>query len=165
VVEVQGGPRRPAPGGCRSPRNDFEVYDSRGQADHHGLLGATFYSQADAGSGTKAAIRCGAPAGAAGPKSEPRPAYVALCFDDLNMDPVGLKPVKGSGGTVRQNRPGPRRPRGGGHCAQSQDPEFTGDVPKLVERIAKVTNHQRTNDESVQQVPHVRPYEGIPDRQ
>jgi hypothetical protein len=33
--------------------------------------------------------------------------------------------------------------------AQSQDFEFTGDVPKLVERIAKVTSHQRSTDDSV----------------
>ena len=43
--------------------------------------------------------------------------------------------------------------------AQSQDYEFTGDVPKLVEQIAKVTSHRRSDDDSGQQCPHILPYE------
>jgi VWFA-related protein len=42
--------------------------------------------------------------------------------------------------------------------AQSQDAEFTGDVPKLIEQIAKVTAHQRSDDTALQ-CPRIRPYE------
>jgi len=77
----------------------------------------------------------------------------ALCFDDLNMDPLALKPVKEAAERFVKTALVPGDRVAVATVAQSQDPEFTGDVPKLVERIAKVTNHQRTNDESVQQCP------------
>jgi VWFA-related protein len=155
-VVVRDGQHRAVAG---LTKNNFEVYDTGVRQTITAFSEQHFTSQADAGSGTKPAIVAAAPAGAAGPKSEPRPRYVALCFDDLNMDPLALKPVKEAAERFVKTALVPGDRVAVATVAQSQDPEFTGDVPKLVERIAKVTNHQRTNDESVQQCPHVRPYE------
>jgi VWFA-related protein len=155
-VVVRDGQHRAVAG---LTKNNFEVYDTGVRQTITAFSEQHFTSQADAGSGTKPAIVAAAPAGAAGPKSEPRPRYVALCFDDLNMDPLALKPVKEAAERFVKTALAPGDRVAVATVAQQQDPEFTGDVPKLVERIAKVTNHQRTNDESVQQCPHVRPYE------
>jgi VWFA-related protein len=155
-VVVRDGQHRAVAG---LTKNNFEVYDTGVRQTITAFSEQHFTSQADAGGGTKSAIVAAAPAGAAGPKSEPRPRFVALCFDDLNSDPLALKPAKEAAERFVKTALVPGDRVAVVTVAQMQDTEFTGDVPKLVERIAKVTNHQQTNDESVQQCPHIRPYE------
>jgi VWFA-related protein len=112
----------------------------------------------DAGGGTKPAAAAAA-ADAAGPKSEPRPRFVTLCFDDLNTDALALKPAKEAAERFVKTALAPGDRVAVVTTAQPQDSEFTGDVPKLVEQIAKVTTHRRFTDDSAQQCLRIRPYE------
>jgi VWFA-related protein len=136
-------------------KNNFEIYDTGVRQTITAFSEQHFTSQVDAG-GAKPAV---VPAASPGPKGEPRPRFVALCFDDLNSDPLALKPAKEAAERFVKTALAPGDRVAVVTVAQMQDTEFIGDVPKLVEWIAKVTNHQRTNDESLQQCPHVRPYE------
>ena len=78
---------------------------------------------------------------------------MALCFDDLNIEPLALKPAKEAAEQFVKTGLAPGDRVAVVTVAQSQDAEFTGDVPKLVERIAKVTTHQRSNDDRLRSAP------------
>ena len=155
-VVVRDGQHRAVAG---LTKNNFEVYDTGVRQTITAFSEQHFTSQADAGSGTKPAIVAAAPAGAAEPKDEPRPRYLALCFDDLNMDPLALKPVKEAAERFVKTALAPGDRVAVVTVAQQQDYEFTGDVPTLAEQIAKVTSHRRSTDDSVQQCLRIRPYE------
>ena len=84
---------------------------------------------------------------------------MALCFDDLNIDQTALKPAKDAAERFVKSSLAPGDRVVVVTTAQSQDSEFTGDVPKLVEQIAKVTAQPRFSDDSAVQCPRIRPYE------
>ena len=152
-VVVRDGQHRAVAG---FKRDDFEIYDTGVRQTITAFSEQHFTLPVDAGDGAKPAV---VPAAPAGPKGEPRPRFVALCFDDLNMDPLALKPVKDAAERFVKTALAPGDRVTVVTTAQQRDSEFTADVPKLVEQIAKVTNHQRSNDDSVQQCPHIRPFE------
>jgi VWFA-related protein len=152
-VVVRDGQHRAVAG---LTRNNFEVYDTGVRQTITAFSEQRFTSPVDAGGGAKPAV---VPAAPAGPKGEPRPRFVTLCFDDLNMDALSLKPVKEAAERFVKTALAPADRVAVVTVAQQQDSDFTADVPKLVEQIAKVTNHQRSNDDTVQQCPHIRPYE------
>jgi VWFA-related protein len=152
-VVVRDGQHRAVAG---FKRDNFEIYDTGVRQTITAFSEQHFTSQVAADGGAKPAV---VPAAPVGPKGEPRPRFVALCFDDLNMDPLSLKPVKEAAERFVKTALAPGDRVAVVTVAQQQDSDFTGDVPKLVEQIAKVTNHQRSNDDTVQQCPHIRPYE------
>jgi VWFA-related protein len=152
-VVVRDGQHRAVAG---LTRNDFEVYDTGVRQTITAFSEQHFTSQVDAGGVKKPAV---VPAAPAAPQSEPRPRFVALCFDDLNSDALALKPVKEAAQRFVKTGLAPGDRVAVVTVAQSQDSEFTADVPKLVEQIAKVTSHRRSADDSVQQCPRIRPYE------
>jgi len=118
-------------------RNDFEVYGHRGQADHHGLLEQHFTSQAERRQRHQGGHRCGRARGAAGPKSEPRPRYVALCFGRSEHGPARLEAGQGSGGNGSSKPalvPGDRVAVATGRSRRTRVHRGRA---KLVERIAK----------------------------
>jgi len=151
-VVVRDGQRRAVAG---LTKNDFEIYDTGVRQTITAFSEQRFTSQVDAGRSTKPA----AAADVAGPKNESRSRFVALCFDDLNMDALALKPVKEAAERFVKTGLAPGDRVAVVTTAQSQDSQFTGDVPKLVEQIARVTSHQRSTDDSVQQCLRIRPYE------
>jgi VWFA-related protein len=137
-------------------RDDFEIYDNGKKQTITAFSVERFASQVDAAGGTQPA---GVPAAPVAEEGGSRPRYVALCFDDLNMSQPDLKPVAKSAVQFVKTAlaPGDRvavvtvaQPRG--------DYEFTGDVPKLVEQIAKVTSHRRFTDDPALQCPRISPY-------
>ena len=72
-------------------RNNFEIYDTGVRQTITAFSEQHFTSQADAGGGAKPVFVLEAPAGR---KRESGPRFVALCFDDLNSEPLALKPAK-----------------------------------------------------------------------
>jgi VWFA-related protein len=137
-------------------RDDFEIYDTGVRQTITAFSEQHFTTPVDAAGGARPAVVPPAPVR---PKGESRPRFVALCFDDLNMDPLSLKPVKEAAERFVKTALAPGDRVTVATVAQPRDSGFTGDVPKLVEQIAKVTNHQRSNDDTVQQCPHIRPFE------
>jgi VWFA-related protein len=137
-------------------KNDFEIYDTGVKQTVTTFSEQHFTSQADSGGGAKQFVFVAAPAGR---KSESRPRFVALCFDDLNTDLLTLKSAKEAAEKFVKTSLAPGDRVAVVTAAQSGDYEFTGDVPKLVEQIAKVTSHQRFAGDSAQQCPRILPYE------
>jgi VWFA-related protein len=141
-VVVRDGQRRAVAG---LTRDDFEIYDSGKKQTITAFSVQHFASQGDAGGGTKPAAIPAAPADAAGPKSDPRPRFIALCFDDLHTGAANLKAAKDAAERfVRTSLAPGDRVAVVTAAPQSQKSEFIGDVPKLVERIAKVNTRERT---------------------
>jgi VWFA-related protein len=137
-------------------KNNFEIYDTGVRQTITAFSEQHLTSQADAGGGAKPFVFLAAPAGR---KGESRPRFVALCFDDLNTDLLTLKPAKEAAEKFVKTSLAPGDRVAVVTVAQSGDYEFTGDVPKLVEQIAKVTSHQRFAGELGQRCPHILPYE------
>jgi len=154
-VVVRDGQHRAVAG---LKRDNFEIYDTGVRQTIAAFSEQRFTPHLDAGGGTKHAAAAAA-TDAAGPQGESRPRFVALCFDDLNMDPLSLKPVKEAAERFVKTALAPGDRVAVVTTAQPRDTEFTGDVPKLVELIAKVTTHRRFTDDSVQGCPRIRPYE------
>jgi VWFA-related protein len=126
-VVVRDGQHRAVAG---LAKNNFEVYDTGVRQTITAFSEQRFTAQVDAGGGAKPAV---VPAAPAGPKGEPRPRFATLCFDDLNMDALSLKPVKEAAERFVKTALAP------------------GDRVAVVEQIAKVTTHRRSTDDSVQQ--------------
>jgi VWFA-related protein len=84
---------------------------------------------------------------------------VALCFDDLNIDAAALKPAKAAAERFVKTGLAPGDRVAVVTTAQPQDSEFIGDVPSLVERIAKVTASRRFFEDVAPQCPRIRPFE------
>ena len=145
-VVVRDGQHRAVAG---LTRDDFEIYDAGKRQAITAFSVQRFTPRGDTAGGTQPA------AGAA----EPRPRFVALCFDDLNIDQAALKPAKDAAERFVKTSLAPGDRVAVVTTAQSQDSEFIGDVPKLVEQIAKVTAHPRFSDDSALQCPRIRPYE------
>ena len=151
-VVVRDGQHRAVAG---LTRDDFEVYDTGKKQAITAFSVQRFRPRGDAAGGTKPAVVPAAAAEVAGP----RPRFVALCFDDLNIDQAALKPAKDAAERFVKSSLAPGDRVVVVTTAQSQDSEFTGDVPKLVEQIAKVTAQPRFSDDSAVQCPRIRPYE------
>ena len=162
-VVVRDGRRRAVAG---LTRDDFEIYDAGKKQAITAFSVQRFTPQWDGGGGTKPAAVPAAPADAAAPKSEAAPRFVALAFDDLNTDGAGLKAAKDAAERFVKTALAPGdRVAVVTTAAESQDFEFTGNVPKLVEQIAQVATHQRFSDDSAQDLPPDPALRGVPDRQ
>lgn len=148
-VVVRDGQRRAVAG---LTRDNFEIYDSGKKRVITAFSVQHFAPQGAAGNGTKPA------ADAAAPKSEPRPRFLALLFDDLDSDQLALKPAKDAAVRFVKTGLAPDDRVAVVTMAQSRDSQFTGDVPKLVEQIARIT-HQKSPEDSVGMCPVIRPYE------
>jgi VWFA-related protein len=155
-VVVRDGQHRAVAG---LTRDNFEIYDAGKKQTITAFSVQRFTSPVDAGGGAKAAVSPAAAADAAGPKGEPRFRYVALCFDDLNIDAAALKPAKNAAERFVKTGLAPGDRVAVVTTAQPQDSEFIGDVPRLVERIAKVTADRRLSEDVAPQCPRIRPYE------
>ena len=151
-VVVRDGQHRAVAG---LARDDFEVYDTGRKQAITAFSVQSFRPQGDAAGGAKPAV---VPATSA-EAPRPRPRFVALCFDDLNIDQAALKPAKDAAERFVKTSLAPGDRVVVVTTAQSQDSEFTGEVPKLVEQIAKVTAQPRFSDDSAVQCPRIRPYE------
>ena len=101
-----------------------------------------------------------AAAGGAASKGEPQPRFVALCFDDLNIDQAALKQAKAAAEQFVRTSLAPGDRVAIATTALSGDSAFIEDAEKLVEQIEKVTVHRRFSDaDSAMQCPRIRPYE------
>jgi VWFA-related protein len=147
-VVVRDGQHRAVAG---LTRNNLAIYDTGVRQTITAFSEQRFAPPPDAVGGIKPAV---VPASPAGPKSEPQSRFVTLCFDDLNMDALSLKPVKEAAERFVKTALAPGDRVTVATTALPRDSDFTADVPKLVEQIDKVTNHQRSNDDTVQQCPH-----------
>ena len=155
-VVVRDGQHRAVAG---LTKDDFEIYDAGKKQTITAFSVQRFSPPVDAGGGAKAAVLPAAAADAAGPKGEPRSRFVALCFDDLNIDAAALKPAKAAAERFVKTGLAPGDRVAVVTTAQPRDAEFIGDVPGLVERIAKVTAHRRFSEDASPQCPRIRPYE------
>ena len=155
-VVVRDGQHRAVAG---LTKDDFEIYDAGKKQTITAFSVQRFTSPMDAGGGAKAALHPAAAADAAGPKGETRSRFVALCFDDLNIDAAALKPAKAAAERFVKTGLAPGDRVAVVTTAQPRDAEFTGDVPGLVERIANVTSNRRFSEDASPQCPRIRPYE------
>ena len=155
-VVVRDGQHRAVAG---LTKDDFEIYDAGKKQTITAFSVQRFASPMDAGGGAKAALHPAAAADAAGPKGETRSRFVALCFDDLNIDAAALKPAKAAAERFVKTGLAPGDRVAVVTTAQPRDAEFTGDVPGLVERIANVTSNRRFSEDASPQCPRIRPYE------
>jgi VWFA-related protein len=150
-VVVRDGQRRMVAG---LTRDDFEIYDSGKKQAITAFSVQSFTPQGDAG-GTRPAVA----ADVAEPKGPPRPRFVALCFDNLHMDAAALEPAKEAAERFVKTSLAPGDRVVVVTTALSNSSEFTGDVPKLVEQIAKVTPAPQGNTDDPYMCPHIRPSE------
>jgi VWFA-related protein len=155
-VVVRDGQHRAVAG---LTKDDFEIYDAGKKQTITAFSVQRFTSPMDAGGGAKAALHPAAAADAAGPKGETRSRFVALCFDDLNIDAAALKPAKAAAERFVKTGLAPGDRVAVVTTAQPREAEFTGDVPGLVERIANVTSNRRFSEDASPQCPRIRPYE------
>jgi VWFA-related protein len=137
-------------------KDDFELYDTGKKQTITAFSVQHLTSQGDSGGGAAPAVTPGAPAES---KSEPRPRFVALCFDDLHTAPGDLKAAKDAAERFVKTGLAPRDRVAVVTTSHFADYEFTEDVPKLVERIAKVAPTQRGVSDDPYRCPYIRPYE------
>jgi len=149
-VVVRDGQRRAVAG---LTKDDFEIYDAGKKQTITAFSIETFAPPGQAAAGTAPA------ADAAGPKSPPRPRFVALLFDDLHLDAGSLEPAKEAAERFVKTSLAPGDKVVVVTTAQSNRSEFSGDVPRLVEQIARVTPAPRGNTDDPYMCPHIRPYE------
>jgi VWFA-related protein len=107
-------------------RDDFEVYDDGKKQAITSFSVQSFHPRAD----TAAPVADAAA----------RPRFLALCFDDLHLPPAALKPVKDAAERFVKTSLAPGDRVVVVRTSRSEDAKFTGDVPALVEQIAKVTS-------------------------
>ena len=150
-VVVRDGQRRTVAG---LTRDDFEIYDTGKKQAITAFSLQSFTPPGEAG-GTGPAVA----AGAAEPKGPPRPRFVALCFDNLHMDAAAVEPAKDAAERFVKTSLAPGDSVVVVTTAQSNSSEFSGDVPKLVEQIAKVTPAPQVDSDDLYMCPHIRPYE------
>jgi VWFA-related protein len=155
-VVVRDGQHRAVAG---LTKDDFEIYDAGKKQTITAFSVQRFISPAATSGAAKAAVLPAAAGDAAGPKGEPRSRFVALCFDDLNIDAAALKPAKSAAERFVKTGLAPGDRVAVVTTAQPEDVEFIGDVPRLVERIAKVTANRRFSGDVSPQCPRIRPYE------
>ena len=137
-------------------QEDFELYDAGRKQAITAFSVQNFAPAADPGSGKNRAVT----AAAAAPAEATRPRFVALLFDNLNTGAAALKPAKDAAVRFVQNSLAPGdRVAVVTTATMAGESEFTGDVPKLVAQITKVTVQQRFSDEGAMECPHIRPYE------
>lgn len=101
-------------------KDDFEVYDQ----------------------GKKQAITAfsvGGTSNSAESKGEPRPRFLALCFDDLHVDSASLKQAKGAAEHFVRTSLVPGDRVAVVTTSQSTKSVFTADVATLLEQIARIT--------------------------
>jgi VWFA-related protein len=133
-------------------KDDFEIYDAGKKQTITAFSVQSFMPPGDAGGTT-------APADAAEPKSQPRPRFVALCFDNLHMDAAALELAKEAAERFVKTSLAPRDSVVVVTTARSNRSEFSGDVPKLVEQIAKVAPAPQVDSDDLYMCPRIRPYE------
>ena len=150
-VVVRDGQRHTVAG---LTKDDFEIYDSGKKQAITAFSVQNFTPPGDAGGAQPAA-----PADAAEPKGPSRPRFVALCFDDLHMDAAALVPAKEAAERFVKTSLAPGDSVVVVTTARSNRSEFTGDVPKLVEQIAKVTPAPQADTNDRYMCPYIRPYE------
>lgn len=155
-VVVRDGRRRAVAG---LAKDNFEVYDAGKKQTITAFSVQRFTSPVDAGGGAKAPVTPAAAADGARTKGEPRSRFVALCFDDLNIDAAALKPAKAAAERFVKTGLAPGDRVAVVTTGQQQDSEFIGDVPSLLERIAKVTANRRLSEDVTPQCPRIRPFE------
>jgi VWFA-related protein len=132
-------------------RDDFNVYD-----DGKKQAITDFSVQGSAPQGdTNAAGGDGAVAS----KDQPRPRFLALCFDDLHLDPASLTYVKDSAERFVRAGLAPGDRVAVVTTSLSLDSEFIGDVATLVELIAKVTATPPRISGDVVGCPRISPYD------
>jgi VWFA-related protein len=152
-VVVRDGRRRAVDG---LTKDDFELYDAGKKQTITAFSVEHFLSQGDTGGNTMPAA---VPGPAAESKNAPPPRFVALCFDDLHTQFGDLKAAKDAAERFVKTSLAPGDRVAVITTGESNSPEFTADVPKLVEGIAKVTVAQRGVRDDAQMCPHVAPYE------
>jgi VWFA-related protein len=134
-------------------RDDFEIYDSGKKQAIIAFSVQNFQSRSEAAGGAKRA-----PAAAESEAASPRPRFLALLFDDLYTDQFALKPAKDAAIRFVKTGLAPGDRAAVFTTAESRDSEFTADVPKLLEQIAKIT-HRKAADDSAGMCPVISPYE------
>jgi VWFA-related protein len=136
-VVVRDGQHRAVPG---LTRDDFEIRDD----------------------GTKQVITSFSVQGSSretnGP---PQPRFIALCFDNLHLTSATLKPVKDAAERFVKTSLAPDDRVAVVATGQSKDSEFTGDVQKLVDQIAKITSAQRGVSDEPHACPRILSYEAF----
>lgn len=85
--------------------------------------------------------------------------FIALCFDDLNVDAPALKNVKAAAVRFVKETLVPGDRVGVFATGWKQPPEFTDEVPKLLDSIEKLQTNQRLSQETAFQCPPISAYE------
>ncbi len=113
------------------PRDDFEIYDNGKKQAITAFSVEHFIARGEAGD-------AGQPA-AARPNSQPRPRFLALCFDDLHLLPTILQPVKDAAKNFVRTGLAPGDQVVVVRTSRSENVKFTSDIPALIEEIEKVS--------------------------
>jgi VWFA-related protein len=130
-------------------RDDFEIYDNvRKQA----ISAFSVLTSAPRGDGA-------AGAGGGRSNSQPRPRFLALCFDDLHLLPRPLNAVKEAGKRFVSTGLAPGDRLVVVRTSRSEDTLFTNDVPSLIARIDQVAASPQASRDDSGRCPHIDPYE------
>ncbi len=102
----------------------------------------------------------GAQAGAAPDehRTDARPRFLALCFDDLHLLAAALQPVKDAAQQFVRTRLAPDDRVAVVTTARAQTSVFSADVPLLLEQISRVTPASEAAEDRTP-CPRIRPYE------
>ena len=97
--------------------------------------------------------------GAARPNGQPRPRFLALCFDDLHLLPGQLNPVKEAGKQFVRSSLAPGDRAVVVRTSRSENVSFTNDVATLVGQIDKIAPPFMDVSDDKQKCPHIEPIE------
>jgi VWFA-related protein len=133
-VVVRDGQRRAVAG---LTRDDFEIYDSGRKQTITSFSEQRFTPPQKPGVANDPSL--------AAAHAKPAPRLVALCFDDLHTDAPNLKAAKDAAERFVRTSLAPNDRVAIVTTSQPKNNEFSGDVPKLVEQIARLTTHVRSD--------------------
>jgi VWFA-related protein len=129
-------------------QDDFEIYDNGKKQAITVFSVEHFKAPGDTG-----------PADAGSPNSQPRPRFLALCFDDIHLLAATLNPVKEAGKQFVRTSLAPGDRAIVVRTSRSEDASFTNDVPRLIEQIDKIVPHIMEGNDDREKCPHIEPHE------
>jgi len=129
-------------------RDDFEIYDDGKRQAITAFSVEHFTPPGDASTAVADA-----------PKGQPRPRFLALCFDDLHLLPGPLNAVKEAGKKFVRTSLAPGDRAVVVRTSRSEDVSFTNDAAALAEQIDKITPPIMDTNDDKEKCPHIAPHE------
>ena len=136
-------------------QSDFAIYD---QGKKQEIVAFTVEKFTPA-AGTSLPTPGATPTAPTAPKAATPPRFVALCFDDLALDPSSMMRAKAAARQFVKTSLAPGDRVAVVTTAWLKNTAFTDDVPAMLALIDKVGPNSRMSDDASMDCPSIRPYE------